>query len=100
MLVLAPSGVFESWWDPILAFFVQVLVGMDFGTVIFGVSARMTSEQGFGRIFGIGVVRLMLCSGPFFSTADLAVVLECLARLPPLSHGCNLPPHHKRAGWG
>src|SRR3546814_6368286 len=45
MLVLAPFGVFESWWGPILAFFVQVLVGTAFGTVIFGVSARMTSEQ-------------------------------------------------------
>src|SRR3546814_7460232 len=90
MLVLAPFGVFESWWGPILAFFVQVLVGMAFGTVIFGVSARMTSEQGFGLIFRIGVVPLMLFSGAFFPIANLGVVLAWLARLTPLWHGVNL----------
>ncbi|NYG57340.1 lipooligosaccharide transport system permease protein [Nocardioides daedukensis] len=90
MLVLAPFGVFESWWGPILAFFVQVLVGMAFGTVIFGISARMTSEQGFGLIFRIGVVPLMLFSGAFFPISNLGVVLEWLARVTPLWHGVNL----------
>src|SRR3546814_13015261 len=94
MLVLAPFGVFESWWGPILAFFVQVLVGMAFGTVIFGVSARMTSEQGFGLIFRIGVVPLMLFSGAFFPIANLGVVLEWLARLTPLWHGVHLSRIH------
>lgn len=90
MLVLAPFGVFESWWGPVLAWLAQVLVGMAFGTVVFGVSARMRSEEGFGIIFRLGVVPLVLFSGAFFPVANLGPVLEWIARLTPLWHGVNL----------
>ncbi|HEX8781093.1 MAG TPA: ABC transporter permease [Nocardioides sp.] len=90
MLVLAPFGVFESWWGPVLAWLAQVLVGMAFGTVVFGVSARLRSEEGFGIIFRLGVVPLVLFSGAFFPVANLGPVLEWIARLTPLWHGVNL----------
>lgn len=90
MIVLAPFGVFESWWGPLLAFLAQVLVGMAFGTIVYGVSARMKSEEGFGLIFRLGVVPLTLFSGAFFPVANLGAVLEWLARLTPLWHGVNL----------
>ena len=48
MLVLAPFGVFESWWGPVLAWLAQVLVGTAFAMLTFGYSARLRSEEGFG----------------------------------------------------
>ena len=32
-LVMAPFGVFATWWGPVLAWFVTLLVGMAFGTL-------------------------------------------------------------------
>lgn len=90
MLVLAPFGVFESWWGPFLAWGSQVLVGMAFATLIYGVSARMHSEEGFGLIFRLIVIPLTLFSGAFFPIANLGPVLEWVARLTPLWHGVNL----------
>ena len=90
MLVLAPFGVFESWWGPFLAWGAQVLVGMAFATIIYGVSARMQSEEGFGLIFRLVVLPLTLFSGAFFPIANLGPVLEWLARLTPLWHGVSL----------
>ncbi|MEI2713422.1 MAG: ABC transporter permease [Nocardioides sp.] len=90
MLVLAPFGVFESWWGPILAWISQCLVGLAFATVVFGYSARLRSEEGFGVIFRLGVVPLTLFSGAFFPVANLGPVLEWIARLTPLWHGVNL----------
>ena len=46
MLVLAPFGVFESWWGPFLAWGAQVLVGMAFAAGVFAVSARMAERFG------------------------------------------------------
>lgn len=90
MLVLAPFGVFESWWGPILAWFAQILVGMSFATIVYGVSARMKSEEGFGLIFRLGVIPLTLFSGAFFPIANLGEVLAWVARLTPLWHGVSL----------
>lgn len=90
MLVLAPFGLFESWWGPFLAWLAQLLVGMAFATVVFGVSARMRSEEGFGVIFRLGVVPLTLFSGAFFPIDNLGPVLSWLARLTPLWHGVDL----------
>ena len=63
MLVLAPFGVFESWWGPILAWVSQVLVGTAFATLTFGYSTRLKSEEGFGLLFRLGVLPLTLFSG-------------------------------------
>ena len=89
-LVLLPFGVFETWWGPILAFVAQVLVGMVFGVWVYGVSARLKSEEGFGLIFRLGVFPLFLFSGAFFPVSNLGEVGAWLARITPLWHGVNL----------
>lgn len=90
MLVLVPFGVFESWWGPFLAFGSQLLVGMAFATLVFGFSARLRSEEGFGVLFRLGVFPLFLFSGAFFPVDNLGEVGAFLARLTPLWHGVNL----------
>src|SRR5690606_16122221 len=39
-LVVAPFGLFETWWGPFAAFAAQVLVGMAFATLVYGISCR------------------------------------------------------------
>ncbi|WP_107765835.1 ABC transporter permease [Nocardioides terrigena] len=90
MVVLAPFGVFESWWGPILAFGVQLLTGMAFATVVMGIAVRVRSEEAFGVIFRLGVMPLTLFSGAFFPVSNLGPVMEVLARLTPMWHGVNL----------
>ncbi|WP_246851238.1 ABC transporter permease [Nocardioides xinjiangensis] len=90
MLVLAPFGVFETWWGPVLAWVGQVLVGSAFASLTFAYSARLRSEEGFGLLFRLGVIPLTLFSGAFFPVANLGPVLEWLARLTPLWHGVSL----------
>ena len=90
MIVLAPFGVFESWWGPVLAFLSQVLVGMVFAGLVYGWSARLRSEAGFGVLFRLGVFPLFLFSGAFFPIANLGEAGAWAARLTPLWHGVNL----------
>ena len=90
MLVLAPFGVFASWWGALLAFGAQVLVGMAFAGLVYGVSVRLTSEEGFGVIFRLGVFPLFLFSGAFFPVTNLGDLGAWAARLTPLWHGVNL----------
>ncbi len=90
MIVLAPFGVFESWWGPFLAFGSQVLVGMVFASLVFGWSARLRDEAGFGVLFRLGIFPLFLFSGAFFPVANLGDAGAWAARLTPLWHGVNL----------
>jgi lipooligosaccharide transport system permease protein len=90
MLTLAPFGVFETWWGPILAWVSQVLVGLAFATVVYGLAARMKSEDGFGIIFRLGIMPLFLFSGAFFPISNLGEAGAWAARLTPLWHGVNL----------
>ena len=90
MLVLAPFGVFESWWSPLLAYLSQVLVGMAFATLVYGFSARLRSPEGFGVLFRLGVFPLFLFSGAFFPVGNLGAVGERMAQLTPLWHGVSL----------
>jgi lipooligosaccharide transport system permease protein len=90
MVVLAPFGVFESWWGPILAFFSQVLVGMAFASLVYGITSRMRSEEGFGVLFRLGMFPLFLFSGAFFPVSNLGGVGLWVARFTPLWHGVNL----------
>lgn len=90
MLVLVPFGVYATWWGAVAAFGAQVLVGMCFAGLVYGVTARMTSEEGFGIIYRVGVFPLFLFSGAFFPVANLGPVLEWVARVTPLWHGVNL----------
>lgn len=90
MLVLAPFGVFETWWGALLAWLSQLLVGFAFATLTFAYSARLRSEEGFGVLFRLGVIPLTLFSGAFFPISNLGPVLEWAARLTPLWHGVSL----------
>ena len=49
MLVLAPFGVFESWWGPLLAWVAQVLVGTAFALLTFGYSRAAQVRGGLRR---------------------------------------------------
>lgn len=89
-LVLVPFGVFESWWGFVLAFASQVLVGMAFAVWVYGLSARMKSEEGYGLLFRLGVFPLFLFSGAFFPVSNLGEVGAWAARVTPLWHGVNL----------
>jgi lipooligosaccharide transport system permease protein len=89
-LVLAPFGVFESWWGPVVAWFGTLLLGLAFATWVFAFSAFTRSEQSFGLIFRLGVFPMFLFSGAFFPIANLGDVGEWIARCTPLWQGVNL----------
>lgn len=90
MLVLAPFGVFATWWGAVLAFGAQVLTGMAFATVVFAFTTRLHNPEGFGLVYRLGVFPLFLFSGAFFPISNLGPVLEWVARCTPLWHGVNL----------
>lgn len=90
MLVLAPFGVFATWWGPPLAFLAQLLVGMAFAGLVYGYSARLRSEEGFGVLFRLGVFPLFLFSGAFFPISNLGEAGAWVARFTPLWHGVSL----------
>ncbi len=90
MLVVAPFGVFATWWGPLLAYLSQVLVGLVFGSIVYGISARMRNEEGYGVLYRLGVFPLFLFSGAFFPVTNLGDVGAWLARLTPLWHGVSL----------
>jgi lipooligosaccharide transport system permease protein len=87
---MAPFGVFESWWGPVLAWLATMLVGMAFAVWTFAFSAHVRSEASFGLIFRLGLIPLFLFSGSFFPISNLGTTLEWVARLTPLWHGVNL----------
>jgi lipooligosaccharide transport system permease protein len=88
--VMAPFGVYESWWGPFLAFASQVLCGMTFATLVYAFTTRNRSEEAFGVLFRLGVFPLFLFSGAFFPVSNLGDVGAWLARLTPLWQGVNL----------
>ncbi len=88
--VLIPFGLFETWWGAVLAFFVQLLLGMAFATVIYAFSVRVTSDEAFGVLYRLVVFPLFLFSGAFFPIENLGPVLEWAARFTPLWHGVDL----------
>jgi lipooligosaccharide transport system permease protein len=90
MLVVAPFGVFESWWGALLAFVVQVLIGTAYGSVVYAFTTRLSSPEGFGVLFRLGVFPMFLFSGAFFPIDNLGEVGAWVARLTPLWHGVNL----------
>jgi lipooligosaccharide transport system permease protein len=90
MLVVAPFGVFESWWGALLAFVVQVLIGTAFGSLVYALTTRLSSPEGFGVLFRLGVFPMFLFSGAFFPIDNLGEVGSWAARLTPLWHGVNL----------
>jgi lipooligosaccharide transport system permease protein len=89
-LVMAPFGVFATWWGPVLAWLVTMLVGLTFGTWVFAFSAHTRSEASFTLIYRLGLIPLFLFSGAFFPISNLGTVGEWVARCTPLWHGVNL----------
>jgi lipooligosaccharide transport system permease protein len=89
-LVMAPFGVFATWWGPVLAWLATMLVGMAFATWTFAFSAFVEGPDSFGLIFRLGLIPLFLFSGSFFPVSNLGDVLEWVAKLTPLWHGVNL----------
>ena len=89
-LVMAPFGVFATWWGAVLAWLAQVLVGMAFAVWIYGLTTRITSEEGFGLIFRLGIFPLFLFSGAFFPISNLGAVGSAIAKCTPLWQGVNL----------
>lgn len=89
-LVLAPFGVYGTWWGPCAALAAQVLTGTAFAVWTYGFSCRVHSDAAFGVLFRIGVFPLFLFSGAFFPVANLGDVGAAIARLTPLWHGVNL----------
>jgi lipooligosaccharide transport system permease protein len=89
-VVMAPFGVFASWWGPVLAWLSTMLVGMAFATWTFAFSASIDNQESFGLIFRLGLIPLFLFSGSFFPVSNLGSVLEWVAKVTPLWHGVNL----------
>jgi len=90
LLVMAPFGVFTTWWGPLLAWPATMLTGMAFGTMVFAFSAHTRSEESFGLIFRLGLIPMFLFSGAFFPVSNLGPVLEVVAKATPLWQGVNL----------
>jgi lipooligosaccharide transport system permease protein len=89
-LVMAPFGVFESWWGVLLSFPAQLLIGLAFASPLYAITASMRDESGFSLIFRLGMIPMFLFSGAFFPISNLGGVMEWVARLTPLWHGVDL----------
>jgi lipooligosaccharide transport system permease protein len=88
--VMAPFGVFESVTGVLLAFFVQLLIGLAFAAPIYALSARLPDESGFALVFRLGMIPMFLFSGAFFPVSNLDRWMEVLAKATPLWHGVDL----------
>jgi lipooligosaccharide transport system permease protein len=89
-VVMAPFGVFATWWGPVLAWLVTLLVGLTFGTWVFAFSAHTRNDASFILIYRLGLIPLFLFSGAFFPISNLGTVGEWVARFTPLWHGVDL----------
>jgi lipooligosaccharide transport system permease protein len=89
-LVVAPFGVFGSWWGPFGALAAQSLTGLAFATLMYGYACRVESDAAFGVVFRLAIFPLFLFSGAFFPVANLGSVGERVAQVTPLWHGVNL----------
>jgi len=90
LAVMTPFGVFGSWWGVLVAFAVQLLLGLAFATPVYAFSAGLRDESAFALVFRLGMIPLFLFSGAFFPIGNLDAPLEALARATPLWHGVDL----------
>ena len=90
LVVVSLFGVLDSVWGAVLAFLVQVLVGVAFAAPIYAYSAGLTSDAGFAVVYRLMIMPLFLFSGAFFPISNLGPALQWLARLTPLWHGVDL----------
>ena len=73
-----------------LAFGAQVLIGTAFGSMVYAFTTRLSSPEGFGVLFRLGVFPMFLFSGAFFPIENLGEFGAWVARLTPLWQGVNL----------
>ena len=90
LVVLSLFGVFASVWGALLAFFVQLLLGMAFAAPLYGLSAGLKTQTAFAVIYRVGLVPLFLFSGAFFPITNLPAAMQWIAALTPLWHGVDL----------
>lgn len=90
LVVLALFGVVDSLVGFLLAWLVQILIGLAFATVLFGFSATLKNEAGFSVVYRLVIIPQFLFSGAFFPIGNLSEPLEWLARMTPLWHGVDL----------
>jgi lipooligosaccharide transport system permease protein len=90
LLVMAPFGVFTSVAGVLVAFLVQLLIGLAFAAPLYALTSWFKDEMGFSLVFRLGMIPMFLFSGAFFPVANLDPFLEALARLTPLWHGVDL----------
>jgi lipooligosaccharide transport system permease protein len=90
IVVMAPFGVFTSWWGVVVAFFVQLLIGLAFATPLYALSSTMKDESAYGIVFRLGMIPLFLFSGAFFPISNLSPAMELFARVTPLWQGVDL----------
>lgn len=90
LAVLAPFGVYTTVWGALLAFPVQLLVGLAFATPIYAFSSGLRNEMAFALLFRLGLIPLFLFSGAFFPLGNLDGWMQVLAKATPLWHGVDL----------
>jgi lipooligosaccharide transport system permease protein len=90
LAVMAPFGVFESVTGVLVAFFVQLLIGLAFAAPVYALSASLKDESGFALVFRLGVIPMFLFSGAFFPVSNLDAWMEAVAKVTPLWHGVDL----------
>jgi lipooligosaccharide transport system permease protein len=103
LLVMAPFGVFSSVLGVVLAFLLQLLIGLAFATPVYAITASVKDESIFSLLFRLGMIPMFLFSGAFFPVSNLDPFLEVVAKLTPLWHGVDLTRMltvgHVQAGW-
>ncbi|MGA9747105.1 MAG: ABC transporter permease [Nocardioides sp.] len=90
LLVLGAFGLFDSLGGVLLAFLVQLLIGLAFATPLYAFSAGVKDPTPFAVIFRVLIMPLFLFSGAFFPVSNLPDSIEWLAWVSPLWHGVDL----------
>jgi lipooligosaccharide transport system permease protein len=90
LAVMAPFGVFSSVPGVLVAFLVQLLIGLAFAVPLYALTAALRNESGFALVFRLGMIPMFLFSGAFFPVSNLDRWMEVVARFTPLWHGVDL----------
>lgn len=100
VLVMAPFGVFTSWWGALLVAGFAALTAMSIAAAIYAISVRISVVADFAMIYRLGIFPMMMFSGAFFPVENLPAVLEWVARVLPLWHGVELTRMASLGTWG
>ena len=90
MAVLAPFGVYTSFWSVPLIFVVSLLVALAFATPLYALSCWAENDGWFAVVFRLVIFPIYMFSGSFFPITSLPVGLRWVAEALPLWHGVDL----------